>query len=328
MNEIEQIIKYFNNFDYIPTTEEIYTFYPKKINMDTVGEYYKKNQKLKIKSQKFQKEREKRKRISENKINLINTYIKLLSNFSQIKLVGLSGTVAMNNAQENDDIDLFIITAKDRLWTGRLVAILLAQLLNLRRKRNSNNVIASESCLADERGNLVTKKTVYINGIVSLRLRRVRLGFAQGKLPRNYIKVKDKVCLNLFFDENNLQVPKYKQTEYVAHEVLQIKPLINKDQVYERFLKANEWTFVFFPNAAEDFRGLKADFHKYQRKSAMNLWKSISNKIEQMLKSFQLLLIRKHKTTEIITDSQLWFFPEDYERKMQGLSQIKRADSR
>ena len=38
--------------------------------------------------------------------------------------------------------------------------------------------------------------------------------------------ITNKVCLNLFFDESDLAVPKFKRSEYVAHEVLQMKPLV------------------------------------------------------------------------------------------------------
>jgi len=323
-NEINQIVRYFGNFDYVPTVEEIHRFYPKKISRDTVGEYSKKVQSLKFKVQSFEKEREKRKRTSEDKIKLIKRFIELLSRFPQIKLVGLSGTVAMNNAKKNDDIDLFIITAKDRLWTGRIVAILLANLLNLRRTRDSSNVIASEPRKAGERGNLVTNKTIYINGITS--------SSRSSGIPRNDITVKDKVCLNLFFDEKNLQVPKYKQTEYVAHEVLQMKPLVDKDNIYQRFIQANEWVFGFFPNAEKASPRFKVQSAKLQFKMqsysknfkpltiifnfSFLTFNLIMDGIEVLTKRLQLALINRHRTTEMITDTQLWFFPDDYERKI------------
>jgi hypothetical protein len=42
----------------------------------------------------------------------VRLYLKILSFFPQIKLIGLSGSLAMMNADKDDDIDLFIITAK------------------------------------------------------------------------------------------------------------------------------------------------------------------------------------------------------------------------
>ncbi|MBI3366597.1 hypothetical protein HY041_03145, partial [Candidatus Roizmanbacteria bacterium] len=128
--DILDTLRYFIFFNYIPTFEEIYTFLKKKLSKRrlanilekmkgkeivkmslsleryTLGEYSKKTQNIKLKI-----------RNSDCKINKIQLYIQILSFFPQIKLVGLSGTVAMMNAKEKDDIDLFIISAKKRIWT-------------------------------------------------------------------------------------------------------------------------------------------------------------------------------------------------------------------
>ena len=45
---INKMLLYFSNFDYVPTIDEIYEFYPKKVSKSTVGEYLKKNQKSKF----------------------------------------------------------------------------------------------------------------------------------------------------------------------------------------------------------------------------------------------------------------------------------------
>lgn len=272
--KIASTIKYFAVFDYFPNFMDVYTFFPIKTSKKrlrkllknkkyTVGEYSKnkiKNQKSKIK-------------ISEHKLNnwRFRAYLKLISPFPQIKLVGLSGSISMMNAGENDDIDLFIITAKNRLFTGRLITLVLAQLLGLRRSRearSSNN----------------------------------------------------KICLNLFFDESNLKVPRFKQTEFVGHEVLQMKPIIVKGDIYERFLKANKWVFKLFPNSSWIISKVKNQKSKIQIKS-QNYSKNflIFNFIESILKKFQLHLINRHKTTEIITSTQLWFHPNDFEKKLSGL---------
>jgi hypothetical protein len=40
------------------------------------------------------------------------------------------------------------------------------------------------------------------------------------------------------------------------------------------------------------------------------------NFAELVLKTLQLSYINRHRTTEIITDTQLWFFPRDFEKKL------------
>lgn len=222
--------------------------------------------------------------ISCEKISKIEPYIKILSLFPQIKLIGLSGSVAMFNADVGHDVDLFIITAKNRLFTGRFFALLLAQIFGIRRRRYD-----------PESRNYKLRTT-------------------------NYQLVSDKVCLNLFFDESNLSIPKRKRSEYVAHEALQMKPLVSKDGAYERFLKANRWVFDTFPNAKRSNLLFVISNLDKSRKSSPNyqflITNSFGNIIEKIFRILQLFFIRKHQTTELISDSQLWFHPDDFEKKL------------
>ncbi|MDO9027280.1 MAG: hypothetical protein Q7U68_00210, partial [Candidatus Roizmanbacteria bacterium] len=294
--EIISVVKYFSFFAYQPTLDEINTFVQVKISRD---ELKKELKRLKYTPPQYSI----RRKISKRKFQnwRFRTYIKLLSLFPQIKLVGLSGSIAMMNASENDDIDLFIITEKNRLFTARLIALALAQLLDLRRARDSATQIFQK-----------TNKTE-------------KFAFASSHRHKN------KVCLNLFFDENNLKVPKFKQTEFVGHEVLQMKPIINKNYTYEKFLKANLWVYDIFPNSSWIMSKVKSQKSKIQVKS-QNYFKNFKlltltsnfllltfNFIESILKNLQLTLINRHRTTELISNFQLWFHPDDFEKKIKKL---------
>ncbi len=77
-----------------------------------------------------------------------------------ITLVGVTGALAMNNVTSDDDIDLFIVTKKDTLWTTRFLATLLLDMLGLRRKPNQTHV-RDKICLnmfMSEEGLRVTRK--------------------------------------------------------------------------------------------------------------------------------------------------------------------------
>ncbi len=307
--KVLQTIQYFSFFKYPPTFAEIYTFLRKKTSKKrlasilekmekkklvrkhfslkpssldtqryTLGEY---NKKIKDQRSKI-KDWSKREEYSRKKIKKIQLFLKILSLFPQIQLVGLSGTVAMMNADEKDDIDLFIITAKNRLFTGRFIAILLAIILGLKRQREDP------------------------------------------RFTFHVLRHKDKVCLNLFFDESDLHVPKHKQTKYVAHEVLQMKPLIVKNDIYQRFLAANEWVSRLFPNAVLLISKSQFPISKQISNIRIPIPNFLTKAIEKILKSLQLYFINKHRTTEIITDTQLWFHPEDFEFKLHGLTRMKK----
>ncbi|MBI2051647.1 hypothetical protein HYT33_02690, partial [Candidatus Roizmanbacteria bacterium] len=209
MRDILRVVRYFSVFSYAPTPDDIYTFLSKKVSKReleanlqnltkkgvlkrvsleiqgkkrakyTLGEYgIKEAQMSNLKAQNY----EMRYKTSQRKIAGVRFFIKMLSVFPQIKLVGFSGSCAMGNAKEDDDVDFFIISARGRMWTARFVANAIAFLLGIKRKRGIR-------------------------------------------------KAKDKVCLNLIFDEEALEIPKFKHNEYVGHEVLQMKPIFNKNHI-------------------------------------------------------------------------------------------------
>ena len=311
--EIIKVIKYFSFFAYYPTLDEIHTFLQVKITKNELNgelkrikytpvEYSMLSQNSKVKSQKLKSKIKNsneamkqwnnltnRKQISQSKLNSsrFKLYIKLLSIFPQILLVGLSGSISMMNAEEDDDVDLFIITAKNRLFTGRLITLILAQLFGLRRNRETRESFNNETM----------------------------------KQLNNVFR--NKVCLNLFFDESNLKVPKFKQTEFVGHEVLQMKPIMIKGDIYERFLKANLWVQAIFPNSNWIISKIKDQRSKTSSKLKSLKFKPVFDicaltfdLFERLAKNFQLTSINRHRTTEIITSTQLWFHPDDFEKKI------------
>lgn len=287
------VLTYFKFFSYAPSFEEIYTFLPIK----TTKQELRRLLDLMVQSERLIKKRVStshifdlrlltfncllytlpphgiffdkrvdRARISRKKIDKAMSCVQLLARIPSIQLIGLSGGVAMMNAQYQDDIDFFVITSSGRLWTTRIYILGGAELCGVRRKRTSR-------------------------------------------------RVKDSFCFNLFFEETDLSVPKEKHNLYVAHEIVQMKPIVMKKGVYNRFLMANQWVLRFFPN--KQFFGSAQDF-QYTNRS--NEYKKntnyIGNAVEFLCKKIQLIIMDRHRTTERISDTQLWFFPRDFEKKL------------
>ena len=78
---------------------------------------------------------------------------KLLLFIPIVKLVGISGSLSMENAQKNHDIDLFIITSKNTLWTTRLLTNLLLLSFGIKRGRSmfdSKNKICPNMFMAED----------------------------------------------------------------------------------------------------------------------------------------------------------------------------------
>jgi len=79
--------------------------------------------------------------INKRKNNYITSYnkykkgirfIKLISHFSCFKAVFVSNNLSIDNSKHESDIDLFIVSKKNRIWTSRFISAFLAKILFLR----------------------------------------------------------------------------------------------------------------------------------------------------------------------------------------------------
>lgn len=206
---------------------------------------------------------------SKKKLKLAKRTISVLSYIPTIKLIGISGALAMKNADKNDDIDLFIIAKDNTLWTTRLLVIVFLEFLGVRRRKNEKSS-------------------------------------------------PNKICLNMMIDESALFFRKNKQDLYTAHEIVQMRPIYVQGNVYERFLDVNSWIARFIPNSI--VINLPAGKAGKLRNEAMRN-KKTNYLITQLLiffeilaKTVQLLCMKRHRTTEIVSDKILAFHPNDYNK--------------
>lgn len=79
-------------------------------------------------------------RYSKRKIKIAKKAADLISKIPSVLFVGITGSLAMRNASKDSDIDLMIITKKNRLWTTRLLVYMLLFLTGykIRRPNDSN----------------------------------------------------------------------------------------------------------------------------------------------------------------------------------------------
>ena len=75
-----------------------------------------------------------RKKWSQEKLEIAFRVGKRFKLIPWVKMVGITGALAMENSDENDDIDLIIVTAKKRLWLVRFFSVLLTELAGVRRR--------------------------------------------------------------------------------------------------------------------------------------------------------------------------------------------------
>lgn len=68
------------------------------------------------------------------KIALAKRVGKWLQHLPTIQLIAITGALAMNNADKNDDIDLMIVTSPNVLWLTRILVVMLTEILGIRRR--------------------------------------------------------------------------------------------------------------------------------------------------------------------------------------------------
>lgn len=112
-------------------------------------------------------ERERYSKIYFRKAYLISQLLKLIP---WIRLVGISGGLAMDNAGRDDDIDLVIITDKNRMWICRLITLGILGITGQRRKASGSkkssagkiccNLILEQDCLEQKNKNLYSAHEV------------------------------------------------------------------------------------------------------------------------------------------------------------------------
>lgn len=262
-------LQYHQLFDYPLNRRQVYLWlYKKKAKKDEV---YRKLKSLIRKNKVKKKEkyyflankkniiekRKKREYFSSKKSKTARKYSHILAKIPFIKMIAVSGSLAMQNSDKNEDIDFFITTAKNRLWISRFLCILILELLGKRRRPLDK-------------------------------------------------KLKDKICLNLFLDQSSLEIT--QKNAYTAHEICQIKPLVNKQKTYQQFIKSNNWVEEYWPNI---YKELKKQNLLDKPGTKNVIFKTILNFIDKLLFKIQFIYMRKKITNEKISYHAAFFHPQD-----------------
>ena len=86
---------------------------------------------------------------------------------------------------------------------------------------------------------IVRKDKLWINRL------KLRWWIAINKIPHRRFGEKEKAdefCFNLWLDESMMSLPKKRHNLKNAVDLILMKPLINKNMTYEKFIKVNDWT--------------------------------------------------------------------------------------
>ncbi|OGG31160.1 hypothetical protein A3I51_00470 [Candidatus Gottesmanbacteria bacterium RIFCSPLOWO2_02_FULL_38_8] len=220
--------------------------------------------------EKIVRERKRKLIESRKKMRIARRIARLLFYLPTIKMIAVTGNLALYNADISDDIDFLIVTQSNRIWLTRFLCVVLLKLLGVNRTPNTPTV-------------------------------------------------SDKICLNMFIDENNLTLPRTEQDLYSAHEIIQAKPILEKAGYKNILQRSNPWVKKFLPNALvipSESRYASGEVEGSPRLYRGNLTSVFFNFLEYCANKFQLFYMRSRRTTEVIRDGFLRFHPHDARKRI------------
>lgn len=141
---------------------------------------------------------------------------------------------------------------------------------------------------------------------------------------KNDKDVKDKVCLNFIIGNLNLAFSKDKQDLYLAHEIVQLNPVFDRDNTYVSFINANKWIIKYLPNYLDRVNSYKIKFIKKENVvDEIIITILFFIKIEKIVRFIQIIYMIKNITREEIKDNFIAFHPFDYKKKVLNLYREK-----
>jgi hypothetical protein len=134
----------------------------------------------------------------------------------------------------------------------------------------------------------------------------VVFGVYRNRKSKNY---SNKICLNMILDENRIGFAKTNKDLYIAHEIVQLLPVFNKEKTYEKFISLNAWVKNFIPNFVMD-KNISSGQNNILAKLLVTVFRILQ--LESVFRFLQLNYMKSHKTSEITEDGFLKFHPYDY----------------
>lgn len=123
---------------------------------------------------------------------------------------------------------------------------------------------------------------------------------------------KDKLCLNMWLDQDDLVWKKSDRNVYTAHEIGQIVPLVNKCETYEKFLHENKWILDYWPNSVEKKYMVYSKSYIGKTKIQYTIYNILHTWLEAVAFKLQYNHMKSKITREVITPTRALFHPQDW----------------
>jgi hypothetical protein len=111
-------------------------------------------------------ERHRRERASRAFLRRHRTLLRLIAAMPYVRMVALSGSIAHLNLDGDGDLDLFIVTRGEHVWSVTVATILLAKLLGRRRTLCANFVVSDRALALGPQDLFTASQVIHLKPIV------------------------------------------------------------------------------------------------------------------------------------------------------------------
>lgn len=119
-------------------------------------------------------------------------------------------------------------------------------------------------------------------------------------------KAPNKICVNLIIDEKSLAFGQNEHDVFTAHEIIQMKPILSRNNSYQQFIFSNLWIQKFLPHSI-DVKNMSYNTKRNKNKS------KDKNVIEYLAKVIQLWYMEKKTGME---SSKLAFYDSTFKKNI------------
>lgn len=139
MNEsLADVLTYFSRFAYAPTHDEIVRYFPRRGSREAILTYIREagergeavvSHGRVAWSRDHVRISRNHARISRHMLRRFGRYLPLIRSIRSIELIGVSGSCAMHDAGDEDDIDIFLIVKPQTAWMTRFLVLILVRFM-------------------------------------------------------------------------------------------------------------------------------------------------------------------------------------------------------
>jgi hypothetical protein len=145
-------------------------------------------------------------------------------------------------------------------------------------------------------------RTVWVTRLLVLTV----LQFMGLRRSRNKLAAANKICVNMIIDRRSLAFSSERHDVYTAREIAQVFPLLDRAQTWALLYQQNNWLYSFLPNTLKRTDNTQSKIH------VIDLACMFLTVGEPIARFFQLLYMKRTKTTEIANKTFAAFHPHDY----------------